>query len=513
MKTSTLIPLVAALIGSVFATDAPNIPLGNTLEECLQASNATIIAPDDTLYDTARQTWNSRIQYSPKFIVQPNSTQEVQHSVKCAATHSNVAVTVKSGGHGYAGYAIGGEDGDLTIDVTNFNNIHVDKESNLVRAGTGNHLWDLYKTIYEDNLALPGGTCPQVGIGGHASFGGYGPLSRKMGLLLDRIIDAEIVYANGTAANVTQGEDIFFAITGAAPSFAVVTQFTFLAEKAPENTVIFSHSLINRTAEGAADALVNKIHYTLLTFRRFDAFANFINGNVTNDFSAWITLGPGSFELNGMYFGSQDDFEVIAKPLFDGVKLSSNDSQDVSQTSEFIEMYKQIYGDFSPVAEPKPFYSKSLMINEPLTVDQRLSFFNYLNNAGTQAKEQGYDWYIIVDPYNGVVHDKSTQERSFAHRDTLLTFQFFAEMGESEETLFSFVDGMVDSITELPKAAYPNYVDPRLINWQELYYGANYIRLQEIKGVVDPNNTYRFPQSSKFCWSCLLKLTVTVEIP
>ncbi|TIC54677.1 FAD-binding domain-containing protein [Wallemia mellicola] len=490
MKTSTLFPLVAALIVSGFATDAPNLPLGDTLEECLRASNVTVIAPDDTLYDTVRQTWNSRIQYSPKFIVQPNSTQEVQHSVRCAATHSNVAVTVKSGGHGYAGYAIGGEDGDLTIDVTNFNNIDVDKESNLVRAGTGNHLWDLYKTIYEDNLVLPGGTCPQVGIGGHASFGGYGPLSRKMGLLLDRIVEAEIVYANGTAANVTQGEDIFFAITGAAPSFAIVTQFTFLAERAPENTVIFSHSLINRTAESAADA--------------FDAFVSFINGDVTNDFSAWITLGPGSFELNGMYFGSQDDFEVIAKPLFEGVKLSSNDSQDVSQTSEFIEMYKQIYGDFSPVAEPKPFYSKSLMINEPLTVDQSLSFFNYLNNAGAQEKNQGYDWYIIVDPYNGVIHEKSTQERSFAHRNTLLTFQFFAEMGEREEALFSLVDGMVDSITELPKAAYPNYVDPRLINWQELYYGPNYLRLQEIKGVVDPNNTYRFPQS---------KLTVAVEIP
>ncbi|TIB79401.1 hypothetical protein E3Q23_00001 [Wallemia mellicola] len=463
-------------------TDSP-VPSGDTLEECLRASNVTVIAPDDTLYDTVRQTWNSRIQYSPKFIVQPNSTQEVQHSVRCAATHSNVAVTVKSGGHGYAGYAIGGEDGDLTIDVTNFNNIDVDKESSLVRAGTGNHLWDLYKTIYEDNLVLPGGTCPQVGIGGHASFGGYGPLSRKMGLLLDRIVEAEIVYANGTAANVTQGEDIFFAITGAAPSFAIVTQFTFLAERAPENTVIFSHSLINRTAESAADA--------------FDAFVSFINRNVTNDFSAWITLGPGSFELNGMYFGSQDDFEVIAKPLFEGVKLSSNDSQDVSQTSEFIEMYKQIYGDFSPVAEPKPFYSKSLMINEPLTVDQSLSFFNYLSNSGVQAKNQGYDWYIIVDPYNGVIHEKSTQERSFAHRNTLLTFQFFAEMGESEETLFSLVDGMVDSITELPKAAYPNYVDPRLINWQELYYGPNYLRLQEIKGVVDPNNTYRFPQSTE----------------
>ncbi|TIC20736.1 FAD-binding domain-containing protein [Wallemia mellicola] len=487
MKTSTLFPLAAALIVSVFATDAPNLSLGDTLEECLQVSNVTVIAPDDTLYDTVRQTWNSRIQYSPKFVVQPNSTQEVQHSVRCAATHSNVAVTAKSGGHGYAGYAIGGEDGDLTIDVTNFNNIDVDKESNLVRAGTGNHLWDLYKTIYEDKLALPGGTCPQVGIGGHASFGGYGPLSRKMGLLLDRIVEAEIVYANGTAANVTQGEDIFFAITGAAPSFAIVTQFTFLAERAPENTVIFSHSLINRTAEDAADA--------------FDAYVSFINGNVTNDFSAWITLGPGSFELNGMYFGSQDDFEVIAKPLFEGMKLSSNDSQDVSQTSEFIEMYKQIYGDFSPVAEPKPFYSKSLMISEPLTIDQRLSFFNYLNKAGAQAKNQGYDWYIIVDPYNGVIHEKSTQERSFAHRNTLLTFQFFAEMGENEETLFSIVDGMVDSIKELPKAAYPNYVDPRLINWQELYYGPNYLRLQEIKGVVDPNNTYRFPQS------------IAVEIP
>lgn len=68
-------------------------------------------------------------------------------------------------------------------------------------------------------------------------------------------------------------------------------------------------------------------------------------------------------------------------------------------------------------------------------------------------------------------------------------------MGSDEGILFELVDGMVDSITLSPKAAYPNYVDPRLTNWQDIYYGDNYDRLKRIKGDVDPENTFRFPQS------------------
>jgi FAD/FMN-containing dehydrogenase len=60
--------------------------------------------------------------------------------------------------------------------------------------------------------AIAHGTCPQVGIGGHATIGGQGPLSRMWGLTLDHVLEMEVVLADGTItrASKSQNSDLFF---------------------------------------------------------------------------------------------------------------------------------------------------------------------------------------------------------------------------------------------------------------------------------------------------------------
>ncbi|KAJ1300628.1 hypothetical protein OPQ81_002280 [Rhizoctonia solani] len=45
------------------------------------------------------------------------------------------------------------------------------------------------------------------------------------------------------------------------------------------------------------------------------------------------------------------------------------------------------------------------------------------------------------------------------------------------------------------KAAYVNFVDRTIQNWQEAYYGGNYPRLQQVKKDWDPDNFFKFEQS------------------
>lgn len=69
------------------------------------------------------------------------------------------------------------------------------------------------------------GTCPSVGIGGHASHGGYGFTSRAWGLLCDRVTEHEVVLADGaiTRASDSTNEGLFWALKGAGPSFGIIT--------------------------------------------------------------------------------------------------------------------------------------------------------------------------------------------------------------------------------------------------------------------------------------------------
>lgn len=78
---------------------------------------------------------------------------------------------------------------------------------------TGLRLGDVAQGLFNNGeRALAHGTCPYVGVGGHTSFGGYGFTSRKYGLAMDQVVEAEIVLANGTIVNASANEnaDLFW---------------------------------------------------------------------------------------------------------------------------------------------------------------------------------------------------------------------------------------------------------------------------------------------------------------
>ena len=100
----------------------------------------------------------------------------------------------------------------MVIDLENFQDISVD-ENGVATIGAGVRLGNLALGIYnQSQRALPHGTCPGVGIGGHFTHGGYGYDSRKWGLALDTIVALDVVLANGTLikATSTVHPDIYY---------------------------------------------------------------------------------------------------------------------------------------------------------------------------------------------------------------------------------------------------------------------------------------------------------------
>lgn len=230
-----------------------------TLQDCLAAKNVPVFFATSAGFSQLAQPYNLRLAYTPAVIVVPTEAGQVTNAISCAAA-SNVKVQAKSGGHSYASFSSGGQNGSMVIDLQAYQDIIVDPEEYYqVKVGAGVRLGDLALSLYnQSQRALPHGTCPGVGVGGHATHGGYGYTSRAWGLTLDHIIAADVVLANGSFVHVAADEypDIYYALRGAADSFGIVIYFYFQTEPAPSSVVNWSYTLPGMYDSAATSAAV-----------------------------------------------------------------------------------------------------------------------------------------------------------------------------------------------------------------------------------------------------------------
>lgn len=204
--------VLALALGSV-ASAIPFVEIrdNKSLSDCLTSKNVPIRLSSSPDFVQLSKPFNLRLQYTPAVIVLPTTVRHVQDAVVCASQYG-AKVQAKSGGHSYASYSLGGQDGSMTIDLENFQEITLDAQ-NIAKVGPGVRLGNLALGIYNQNKrALSHGTCPGVGLGGHVTHGGYGYVSRGWGLALDTIVAMDVVLANGSYIHTTSTSypDIYY---------------------------------------------------------------------------------------------------------------------------------------------------------------------------------------------------------------------------------------------------------------------------------------------------------------
>jgi hypothetical protein len=191
-------------------------------DELRETMAAHVALPGDELYEQGSRVWNSAVLRRPAIVAFCERPEDVQAAVR-AARHHGLALSVRGGGHDWAGRALC--DDGLVIDLTGMRRVTVDAPARVATVAGGALVKDVADAADAHGLVAASGNCGMVGMAGLTLGGGYGPLNGTCGLAADNLLGADIVLADGR--RVTTGPDaepeLLWALRGGGGNFGVVT--------------------------------------------------------------------------------------------------------------------------------------------------------------------------------------------------------------------------------------------------------------------------------------------------
>ncbi|KAL4819004.1 hypothetical protein BDW67DRAFT_173889 [Aspergillus spinulosporus] len=203
------------------------------LRQQLDGTQADITSLGSADYTESTRPWSETCKSDAGAVVSPTCTSEVSLVVTFARDH-HVEFVVRGGG-----YSTGGESatqGGIVISLDRMRGVSVDSRSQTVRVQGGARWDDVNRATAPYGLAVVGATASQTGVGGSTLGGGYGWLTGRYGLIVDSLVRATVVLANGSVLEASEEahRDLFWAIRGAGQAFGVVTELEFRAHRLPD---------------------------------------------------------------------------------------------------------------------------------------------------------------------------------------------------------------------------------------------------------------------------------------
>ncbi|HEX3874663.1 MAG TPA: FAD-binding oxidoreductase [Solirubrobacteraceae bacterium] len=463
---------------------------GASLGDLRAAVRGRVVTAGSAGYAGAKQTYNEAYDGDrPIAVVAPLDEADVRAALVWAGRR-DVAVRPRAGGHSYAGYSTG--DGALVIDLRRLDGVGFDRSSGVASIGPGAQLIDVYSGLATHGVTVPAGSCPSVGIGGHALGGGIGLAGRALGLTTDNILGARVITADGRLRQAGTGPgqdaDLLWALRGAgAGNFGIVTRLRMRTHRVgptawfsvswPWSSAGAALAAWQRLVPGAPDALTSVFH---------------------------LSTGAGGplVSASGQYFGSTGRLAGLLRPLtgVGGARLSTG-------TDTYLDLMRRWAGcleiglascrtEPAGVLPRARFAAKSDFVARDLPARGRDLLIRAVERASTDRSLSSAA--ILLDSYGGAINRIGPAATAFVHRRARFGVQYLtyypsaAELGGARAWLAGAWKPLRPYVSG---EAYQNYIDPELAGWERAYYGSNYPRLQSAKATYDPDRRFHFAQS------------------
>ena len=436
-------------------------------------------APEDPGYEKARGVYNAMIDRRPALIARAADPQDVAKVVSFAGAH-DLLLAVRGGAHNGAG--LGTVDDGLVLDLGGLKSIEVDPGARTVRVGGGCTWGEVDAATGAHDLATPSGIISTTGVGGLTLGGGIGHLSRRYGLTIDNLLEAEVVLASGetVTASAEENPDLFWAIRGGGGNFGVVTSFLFRLHE------------VGQVVGGPTFWAIEDSAEVLRAYRDFLPGAP----RELNGFFAFASVPPAppfpeELHLQKVcgvvwcYSGAPEDaagamaplLEATPEPLLHGVG----------------EMpLPALQGAFDPVYPAgDQWYWRADFVEEipDAAVEAHAKF---------GAEMPTWQSTMHLYPIDGAVHDVGASDTAFAYREATWA-SVFAGVDKDPANAEVISRWTIEYFEALhPYSAGGAYVNMMMDEGQERVrasYGPNYDRLAQVKATYDPGNLFRINQN------------------
>lgn len=485
------------------------------------------ITPGDIRYDSMLRGDNFRFVGQPDEVRVVTSTEDVVHAVT-EAVRTGKRVAARSGGHCFENFTADPAVRVL-LDMSPMNAVGFDPKMRAFSIQPGARLGDIYTTLFKGwAVTLPAGGCPHVGAGGHFTGGGYGPLSRRYGSVVDHLhaVEVVVVDADGRARVVVATRepddphrDLWWAHAGGGGgNFGIVTRFW----------------LRSPGASGADPAKLlppvpGEMYFFLAAWVFDDSMTRDAFSTILRNFGHWHeqhsapgapgtglyaileigNRGNGLFNLVVQADGALPNVERQVTDLLAALSAGSPVQPVFHQGGYRPWLHMTTWpGDGEGGDKLSRRYKlKAAYLRKSFT-DEHLAAIH----AGLADKNAPGDSGMLLIGYGGQVQAVAPDATAVAQRDVVMKAVFQATwlsdgddaknvqwMREYYRSIYAATGG-VPVPDDVSDGSYINYPDVDLadpawntsgVPWHELYYKDNYPRLQQIKAAWDPRNVFR----------------------
>lgn len=416
-------------------------------------------------YEARRRVWNGMIDRRPAVIARPDRAEQVAALISIAAD-ARLLLSVRCGGHSFPGFSTC--DDGLVLDLSRLNRIHVDPEARFADVGGGALLGDLDRATAPFGLVTPAGLVSHTGAGGLTLGGGMGWTSRRLGLTIDNLLEADLATADGQILTVTPQTDpeLFWGLCGGGGNFGIVTRFRYrLHDLGPVTIGSWSYPVDKATevlnAVAALAAVAPRSQTTVLVVNRSAV-------HVTAFHSGHDGLGPESTRPFGQLAGPGESGSVAP----DYVALQS-------QSDERVCWARRYYGRGGFLASPGGAIAASVA--------------EMAKSAPTDASE------VYMIQLGGAVSDVPEEATAYSGRNGGFYWIVMPIWDSPDDDARCLNWGRTGGVRLAALSQAGNYVNELGDTGREValqaYGAAKFDRLARLKSRMDPTNLFRLNQN------------------